>query len=169
MPLQGANQRPRKAGGAPGNRPIFLTVEPCAGQTIEGLVASVAIGDWGQLDQRETGYRRDVVTPFVEHQLTEAGDVHLYAVESRNHKKSDEKTPILLSYLDVVVQGYLREFGREGVTRFFQTTDGWDTPIKDDRATPYYPRHQKLSKEELRLTDDWLLEFSANVLPLQDP
>ena len=35
------------------------------------------------------------------------------------------KTPILLSYLDVVVQGYLAEFGEAGVARFFASTDGW--------------------------------------------
>ena len=26
---------------------------------------------------------------------------------------------VLLSYIDVVVQGYLREFGEDGVARFF--------------------------------------------------
>lgn len=41
---------------------------------------------------------------------------------------------ILLSYLDVVVQEYLRVFGIDGLSHFFDTTDGWDTPVLNDRA-----------------------------------
>lgn len=46
---------------------------------------------------------------------------------------------VLLSYLDVVVQGYFREFGRKGVVHFFEMTEGWHAPVLNDRANPIYP------------------------------
>ncbi|MEM9427313.1 MAG: gamma-glutamylcyclotransferase, partial [Pseudomonadota bacterium] len=64
--------------------------------------------------------------------------------------------PILLSYIDVVVQGYFRIGGEVAVEAFFHTTDGWDAPVLDDRAAPRYPRHQSLSSEETALANDWL-------------
>jgi hypothetical protein len=66
-----------------------------------------------------------------------------------------------LSYIDVVVQGYLREFGEEGVARFFATTDGWDAPVADDRADPIYLRHQTLTRAERALVDRWLDDLGA--------
>ncbi len=70
---------------------------------------------------------------------------------------------ILLSYLDVVVQGYLREFGEDGARRFFETTDGWNVPVLDDRAAPLYPRHCTLTPQERAFVDDSLAELSAQV------
>jgi len=64
----------------------------------------------------------------------------------------------LLSYLDVVVQGFVHEFGTAGAKAFFETTDGWDTPVLDDRAAPIYPRAQTLSAEEQALTDRLLAQ-----------
>jgi hypothetical protein len=64
--------------------------------------------------------------------------------------------PILLSYIDVVVQGYLHMHGHDGVAHFFETTDGWDTLILNDRADPIYPRHQTLSAQERDLVDSHL-------------
>ena len=56
-------------------------------------------------------------------------------------------------YLDVVVQGFLREFGEAGAQRFFETTDGWEVGIVNDRAAPLYPRHRVLSAEERAFVD----------------
>jgi len=38
------------------------------------------------------------------------------------------------------VTGYLDMFGHEGAERFFASTDGWDSPVLDDRRDPIYPR-----------------------------
>jgi hypothetical protein len=70
---------------------------------------------------------------------------------------------ILLSYLDVVVQGFLKEFGESGVTRFFDTTDGWNTPVLNDRNDPRYPRAQVLSTAETALVDHHLNRLSARM------
>jgi hypothetical protein len=76
----------------------------------------------------------------------------------------DVPAPILMSYLDVVVQGYLREFGQAGAEDFFATTDGWDIPVLDDRAAPRYPRHQALTGDERALVDALLREVGGRVL-----
>ena len=56
------------------------------------------------------------------------------------------------------------EFGEAGVARFFATTDGWDTPILDDRAAPLYPRHQLLTPAERALTDHHLATLNARLI-----
>ena len=71
---------------------------------------------------------------------------------------------MLLSYIDVVVQGYLREFGEAGVARFFDTTDGWNAPIADDRADPVYGRHQRLNSNERGLVHDHLHAVGARII-----
>ncbi|MFT6224241.1 MAG: hypothetical protein ACJA1F_002090 [Paracoccaceae bacterium] len=71
--------------------------------------------------------------------------------------------PILRSYLDVVVQGYLQVFGEQGVVDFFATTRGWQAPVLDDRTAPVYPRHQLLSSSETALVDAHLSALAAQV------
>ncbi|GAB4382276.1 gamma-glutamylcyclotransferase family protein [Albidovulum sp.] len=132
----------------------YLSVEPAAAE-IDGLIAAVPGGDWSRLDAREAAYRRH---PLRADQIAAApawaGQVELYAVDEA-HGLAGGRQPILLSYLDTVVQGFLREFGEAGVARFFATTRGW-TWLLDDRAAPLYPRHQPLGRAERRLVDDHL-------------
>ena len=52
----------------------------------------------------------------------------------------------------------------DGVTRFFDTTTGWDTPIRDDRAAPAYPRHQPLKPEEMAVVDLHLDRIGARIV-----
>ena len=133
---------------------VFLSVRPDPGTTIDGLVAQVPRGDWAALDLRETGYDR---IPADGHVSVPTGPVAVYQVRDlRQQPGGDHK--ILLSYLDVVVQGFLREFGQAGVEAFFATTDGWDTPVRDDRGAPLYPRAQQLSAAERALTDRLLAQ-----------
>lgn len=133
----------------------FLTAVPSPGDTIEGLIAAIPGGDWAALDRREAGYDR-LPTPI-------AG-VMIYAVPDHGPVSPAGRAPILLSYVDVVFQGYLHAFGPEGLARFVQTTDGWDTPILNDRARPQYPRHQRLSPEERARVDATLQALGATIL-----
>lgn len=135
----------------PINPVSFLTGEPAPGSTIDGLSAEVPGGDWAALDLRESGYLR---APLPE-------GPQIYHIPADLHGSPDDARPILLSYLDVVVQGFLREFGEEGVTRFFDTTAGWQTPIRDDRAAPVYPRAQSLTRSETSLVDAQLARVAA--------
>src|SRR6056297_1538246 len=135
-------------------RPVaYLTVVPDAGAEIDGLIAPVPGADWPALDEREAAYIRAPAAHQVRHDLPHAPEIAVYTIPEGLHGAPDEAHPILLSYVDVVVQGYLREFGEAGVARFLETTHGWDAPILDDRAAPRYPRYQVLSGEERDLTD----------------
>lgn len=126
----------------------FLTAVPAPGARIDGLLAEVPGADWAALDAREWAYVRTTA---------ESGRAaQIYHIPADLHAPPNAKHPILLSYLDVVVQGYLTEFGEAGVARFFATTDGWDAPILDDRAKPQYPRAQQLSSAETALVDRML-------------
>ena len=129
----------------------FLTAVRDPGSEIDGLTAEVPMGDWEALDAREAGYLRST--------LPEGPSI--YHIPEGLHAAPDRAHPILLSYLDVVVQGYLAEWGEDGVARFFATTDGWDAPIRDDRAAPVYPRAQALTASETALVDGWLARVAG--------
>lgn len=149
-------------------RPVaFLTAVPEPGAEIDGLIAGVPSADWRELDERERAYDR-VVAVDVEHGLPHPVEVSLYHIPEGKHGKPDRAHPVLLSYIDVVVQGYLNEFGEDGVARFFATTRGWDAPVADDRADPIYVRHQVLSRAERALVDRWLAASSAVVYDLEE-
>jgi len=142
---------------------VFLSVIPDAETTISGLIAAVPDSDWRALDARETGYTRLNSGSSVLHPLPSAPPIAHYAVSEDHHGIEMPRNTVLLSYVDVVVQGFLREFGKDGVADFFDTTDGWDTPIINDRAAPQYPRHQTLSAEETALVDHHLKQVSAQI------
>lgn len=127
----------------------FLSVERCDRSQIKGIIAQVHGGDWEALDAREAAYQR--------HDISEqtGQPTALYQVAPQNIVASAKTQPILLSYLDVVVQGYLQIFGEAGVPHFFDTTSDWQ-PILNDRSDPQYPRHQVLSKAEQALVDHHL-------------
>lgn len=145
-------------------RPVaFLTAVPAPGTVIEGLIAAVPNADWAALDAREWAYERLPATD-VTHDLTGTPEIALYAVPEAHQAAPDVAHPILLSYLDVVLQGYAREFGEEGVDRFFATTRGWEAPVLDDRALPRYPRSQRLTPAETLLVDQHLDRLGVRIL-----
>lgn len=143
----------------------FLTVVPAPGVEIEGLVAAVPGADWAALDEREHAYARHDVSTSVRHGLGRAVEVAIYAIPEGAHHDPGPDHPVLLSYVDVVVQGFLAEFGEAGVRRFFDTTQGWHVPVLDDRAQPVYARAQRLDRHERALVDDALGGVGARVVP----
>jgi hypothetical protein len=132
----------------------FLSVERCAHTQIKGIVAHVPDADWAALDAREAAYERHDVSEQIAHNHTHKPTA-VYQVASGHIVAATKSHPILLSYLDVVVQGYLNVFGEAGVAHFFETTSDWQ-PILNDRAAPLYPRHRKLSRSEQSLVDHHL-------------
>jgi len=142
----------------------FLTSVPSEGSEIEGLTALVPGGDWALLDERERAYTRSDIAHQLRHDAVERVKVQVYAIPDGRHGTPTERHPILLGYLDVVVQGYLREFGEVGVARFFDTTDGWEAPIRDDRAAPVYSRHRKLHPDETDLVDQYLKALGSWII-----
>jgi hypothetical protein len=142
-------------------RPVaYLTAVPAPGAEIEGLTAEVPGGDWSGLDAREAAYLR---VP-AEGLLCEGGAAAVYHIPPGLHGPATAAHPILLSYLDTVVLGYLREFGPGGVARFFATTDGWEGPVRDDRADPVYPRARRAAAAEREMIDAGLARVGARVV-----
>lgn len=138
---------------------VFLTAIPDVDSTIDGLIAAVPNGDWDALDLRERGYKRQPSGAAIIHELNPAPTIAHYVIPPEMQATSGDHM-ILRSYLDVVVQGYLRVFGEDGVARFFETTNGWYTPVLDDRNDPIYPRAQVLSAQETALVDHFLAQLT---------
>ena len=135
----------------------FLTAVPGGpGDAIDGLIAAVAPADWPGLDAREAGYDR-CATPWP--------GVAVYAVPAPQ-AGDGSGAPILLSYVDAVLQGFLAVFGRAGVARFGASTDGWHIPVLNDRAAPVYARAQRLTAEETATVDALLRDLGVRPLPL---
>ena len=141
---------------------VLLSGVAAPGHSIKGLIAAVPGADWAALDAREAGYARLAASDDVDHGLAARPDIAVYAVSPSNFMQSDSHM-ILLSYLDVVVQGFHRVYGAQGVQHFFDTTDNWHTPILNDRDDPIYPRHQQLTDLERSLVDDNLERLSAQI------
>lgn len=142
----------------------FLSVHAAPGAVIRGVTAEVPGRDWAALDLREAGYDRHAVTDRVLHDLADPAEVQVYAVPDR-HRRGEPGAHVLLSYLDVVVQGFLHQYGAEGAAHFFDTTDGWDLRVIDDRTTPRYPRHQILTPAERAEVDSHLSRLGVTVAP----
>ena len=131
----------------------FLSVVRDAGCQIDGLIARVPGADWAALDTREEGYTRHAIpAPDLDHSAPHGAAAQIYAVPLAASHLASGESPILLSYLDVVTAGFWREYGVDGVARFYATTTGW-TDILDDRAQPRYPRAQNVGEVVTGLVD----------------
>ncbi|MGR3761870.1 gamma-glutamylcyclotransferase family protein [Roseobacteraceae bacterium NS-SX3] len=145
----------------------FLTAIPCPDSEIDGLIAAVPGADWQALDEREFAYTRLPASDAVTHALPHRPEISVYAVPAEAQTGGSDRHPVLLSYLDVVLQGYLRVFGEAGARAFIATTDGWEAPILDDRAAPRYPRHQRISTAERALFDGLIAGTGARIIAAQ--
>ncbi len=142
----------------------YLTVQEAPGQRIDGLIAAVPNGDWAALDIREQAYERLRLPDHqVAHDHPEGITVQIYKTRSDSDAPPSVRHPILLSYLDTVVHGYLDVFGERGVHDFFDSTQGWDAPIQNDRHAPIYPRHSAPKGDILAFVDEKLNSVCAKV------
>ena len=142
----------------------FLTVIPDAGTELLGLIAEVPGADWAALDERESAYARNHVSPHVTHDLTGELDIAIYAIPDGHHDRPEAENPVLLSYIDTVVQGFMAEYGAGGAAHFFDTTDGWDAaPVLNDRAAPVYSRH-RTTETAMAVVDDHLARVRAKIV-----
>ncbi|WGW04780.1 gamma-glutamylcyclotransferase family protein [Tropicibacter oceani] len=147
----------------PDRKLAYLTAIRAPGHEIDGLIAPVPQDGWATLDLREHAYDRLPATHAVAHPAT-ASEIAIYAIHPDRLHIPDDDHPVLLSYVDVVLQGYLREFGKDGALRFVATTDGWEAPMLNDRANPIYPRAQRLDPAERAFVDDTLHALGCKVL-----
>lgn len=143
----------------------FLTAVADESCEIDGLIAEVPNQDWAALDAREEFYDRLNANDCTTHALDEDLDIAIYAIPIGSSGLASDNHPILLSYLDVVLQGYTDVYGEKGALDFFATTTGWGAPILNDRATPVYPRAQSLSTEQTSWIDQQLDARDLRVVP----
>ncbi len=142
----------------------FLTVAEAPGHEIDGLIAAVPNGDWAALDVRERAYDRlHLSDHHVDHDHPDQISIQMYKTKPGNDAHPTTRHPILLSYLDTVIKGYLDTFGETGVHDFFETTDGWESPVHNDRHAPIYPRHDPLTDDVLTFVDEKLHAVSVKV------
>ena len=127
-------------------------------------MAEVPNEDWLALDEREYAYDRVPASSHVDHPYELPHEVSIYAIPHGEHHMPTDEHPILLSYLGTVIQGYLNEFGQDGVRSFFDTTSGWDAPILDDRKEPIYPRAQWLNPEENTLLESEMQRIDCRLI-----
>ena len=125
----------------------FLSVRPDPSARTLGATIRWPAADLPALDGREAAYER--------HEAVAGGPVILYAVPEADRLPAGHTRPILLSYLDAVIQGFARLHGPLEAARFFETTTGWG-PIRDDRAAPLYPRATVLTEAERAIVDEGL-------------
>lgn len=144
----------------------YLTIVPDRDGHIDGLIAAVPNADWAELDRREANYQRMDAAHIIDHAMGQNLDIVAYAIPTGQHHDPTDNTPLLLSYIDVVVQGYLREYGPDGVQHFFETTTGWQAPILNDRDNPVYPRHQVLNRDERAMVDAGIAGAGGAVRPM---
>ena len=142
----------------------FLSVEAAPGWQIEGLLTDVPEAELESLNHRERAYQRRDVAEQTDHDGP-PGPVIVYEVNRGHLAPPDARHPILLSYIDVVAEGYLDHFGQKGLVRFAASTAGWEAPILDDRSAPVYPRHTAPSPEVLGLVDLMLKSVKSEVRP----
>jgi cation transport protein ChaC len=137
-----------------GERVNAVTLTEAHGITVDGVVETLREEDVEPLKIREIGYRTIDVTDAVQ---LEAGKpegriVALYST-GEYRRWSSPDTPILQSYVDVVLDGYETRFGHDGLMRFLDTTHGWSGTIVPDRDQPRYPRSVALPAETLARYD----------------
>ncbi len=133
----------------------FLSVHRSDNSSIEGVIANVPDGNWTKLDKREAGYNRIIGSEMIEHKSPKADSISFYQIPDYN-LAAVEKCPILLSYLDVVLMGFLQRFGKQGFSNFFDTTDGWDCGVFNDRYNPRYPRTEEYKSDFYSAVDSAL-------------
>ncbi|MFB9885810.1 gamma-glutamylcyclotransferase family protein [Balneatrix alpica] len=135
-----------------------LTVAPCATTSITGVLVQSPLVHLSALDERELGYNR-IELPCASSNLGEPA--YIYQSQTDYFDWADERHPILQSYVDVVVCGYLNTFGKEAAIDFIRTTEGWHCPVLNDRAAPRYPRAIQFKPGQQAQVDQLLQEYAG--------
>lgn len=145
-----------------GQRCTSLSIEPLAlldEGSIDGVVVRLPVADLSYLDERELGYER-LTLPTSNFDLpacVESDVVMVYRSLPYNRIASDSEYPVLQSYIDCVMAGYLQRFGGDGVELLVKSTRGWNGSILNDREHPYYPRAVDIDLLTQQLFDQSIL------------
>ena len=145
-----------------------LTVVPDPDSEILGTVIAQPEHHEDALQQREMLYeRQDLDASCVEWIDGRPGtwpDPFIHVGAAAHSGSGDADHPILLSYIETVMAGFLNTFGDNGPRHFVATTSDWHVPVLNDRHQPFYPRAKKLADCEQSLVDDLLREIGVTII-----
>jgi len=140
----------------------LLTVRRLAESCIDGLLVFDRLENLQAIDAREAHYERRPVSAqdveLYEGRVPEGCEIFIYEAHTALPDHHGEACPILQSYLDAVLQGFLAEHGETGLRSFVLDTDGFETAVLADRDAPVYPRAVVLTPYERALIDTLLAE-----------
>lgn len=139
----------------PGFASALLSVEPVADSVIDGLLIGDEAASLPALDAREAHYDRIVLAQdnVVPRDPALAAPVVTFIYAARPVAAGKVDLPILQSYLDAVLQGFLHLGGEAALIRFVESTTGWARDVHRDRHDPAYPRAVRLEASEADMID----------------
>ncbi|SNY93046.1 hypothetical protein SAMN04515647_3319 [Cohaesibacter sp. ES.047] len=146
----------RREFGFGGTAALSVVADPDA--YCDGLLVFDLKSHLPQVDVREAMYDRvklDLSNFSTSDTIPLGLDCYIYVGQPAHTEEVDPAYPILQSYVDAVMQGFLHKFGKPGLDRFVEETEGWKTPIVKDRDRPFYPRSITLTLEEAELLDHY--------------
>lgn len=147
----------------PGFPAALLSVRRQAGAGCDGLLVFDRAENLAAVDAREARYRRvELAAADFDTAAPLPVACPLYVYEAQTDIPPHREPPrILRSYLDAVLQGVLAIHGEAGLAHFVAETDGFDTPVHEDRDMPLYPRSVTLREGETALFDGVLASLPS--------
>ena len=142
----------------------LLSVHETPDCALKGMIVIDSRENLPLVDEREEGYsrvrlERDAICVKDNPNLPQ--EIYIYVANPV--PEPPQKSALLQSYLDAVMQGYLLHFGEAGVEHFMDTTDDFQRSLIRDRHAPLYPRSVTLSKAEEELFDAQLRRIGIEV------
>ena len=137
--------------GSDGQGRCALSIREDPGKEIWGVMVREPRTRLEELERREKRYRK-VGSLGVSFRCDLAqdegpGDLFVFVAAPGHYRWGTETHPILQSYLDCVLAGFYRLWGKDGIEHFLETTEGWHVPILRDRHAPVYPRAVMLDEQ----------------------
>ncbi|MDY8107649.1 gamma-glutamylcyclotransferase family protein [Fulvimarina sp. 2208YS6-2-32] len=147
----------------------LLSVHPHAAESIHGVVVYDLADHLPSVDEREAGYNRQVIDPdalTIEDAPLPGVPVYIYEASPGASDAAEMGSAILQSYLDAVMQGFRDLYGDDGLKRFVERTEGFETRLLRDRSAPRYPRSVPLEAGEAELFDSLVDARGAHAIEL---
>lgn len=158
----------RLSAGKAGRPRCTLTVIPDPVCSILGTVIAQPRHHEDAMHQREALYERQdlegIAVDWLDERPGDWPDPFIHVGVAEHHRSGDESHPVLLSYVDTVIAGFLHTFGESGPRHFVETTLDWHVPVLNDRSSPFYSRAARLNDEERALVDGLLEEAGVALI-----
>ena len=159
----------RLAGESSFGRRCTLTVVTDPDSEIAGVVVAQKHEGREDLDRREKHYDPHVIEPadltWIDGQPDRWPEPFIFVSKPEHTRQGDDDHPVYLSYIDVVISGFMDQFGEDGARHFVETTLDWHVPVVNDRANPRYARSLELSRHDHDLCDRILGEAGVELRP----